>query len=465
VSDSSETVYGANVMVVPTLLRGELAARHRLARRAALGLLLGGVVLGGSGPNQASAQAPGQFLAPRIRPAALRTEGRAEHLTVGQRAPDTSLSGFDQAEQEFEEYDPWEPFNEKTFKFNYELDRHAIKPVAKGYDKVVPNFVERAISNIFENIGSFRRIINLAIQGRPNDSGQEFGRFVINTFFGLGGFVDAAPSFGVGKVDADSGQTLGLFGVGPGPFLMVPLFPPLTVREAVGLVFDSVMDPTTWLVPFEFGFTASAVRRINERALSLELFDNVEETTFDLYGAVRNAYLQQRQALVRQALAASPWHRKPKLPGPGEPAPAPRTPPGEPSDPPAPAPLEDASLAAAPRNHAGHAQPEEESFLIVDASPGDAEVYLDGNVLGSAGDLLARALALPSGRHTVTVAAEGFKTYVATFDVDPSFPARVRAALERREVGEGNPGTRVTGLPAGAPAPAGGSVREPHAAR
>jgi phospholipid-binding lipoprotein MlaA len=458
--DSIGPRYGDTVTTLSTLLLGELARRHRLARSTALVLVLCGAVFGWSAPDHACAQAPGQLGAAHIRSAALRTDRPAGPLTVGQREPDTSLSGFDQAEQEFEEYDPWEPFNEKAFKFNYELDRHAIKPVAKGYDRVVPSFIERAITNIFDNIGAFRRIINLAIQGRPTDSGQEFGRFVINTFFGLGGVVDAAPSFGVGKVDADTAQTLGLFGVGPGPFLMVPLFPPLTVREAVGLVFDSAMDPTTWLVPFEFGFTASAVRRINERALSLELFDNVEETTFDLYGAVRNGYLQQRRALVREARTASRWYLKPT--GAAEPPAAP-TPPAEPSDPPAP--RQDASLAATRGSQAGRGRPDEESFLIVDASPSDAEVYLDGGAVGTAGELLAHALALPHGRHTVTVAAEGFKTYVATFEADPSFPARVRATLERSEVGDGNPGTRVTGLPPSAPVPDGNSVREPRTAR
>ncbi|MBI3858492.1 MAG: VacJ family lipoprotein, partial [Planctomycetes bacterium] len=125
-------------------------------------------------------------------------------------AEDTSLGALEAEEAELAEYDPWAPFNEKTFAFNHGLDRHVIKPVAKAYDKVVPNIVQRAVRNIFENVGSIRRIVNTALQGRFNDTGQELGRFVINTVFGLGGFIDAAPSFGVApRADADTGQTFG----------------------------------------------------------------------------------------------------------------------------------------------------------------------------------------------------------------------------------------------------------------
>ncbi|PYN07279.1 MAG: hypothetical protein DME06_17475, partial [Candidatus Rokuibacteriota bacterium] len=153
--------------------------------RAFVLLLSAVAVLSAAGVARAESPrplAPVGGVAATERPASPSSAGEAEE----------SPARLDQAEEEFEEYDPWEPFNEKAFKFNYNLDRYGLKPAAKAYDKVVPNFVERAISNIFENIGSFRRIINLSVQGRFNDSGQELGRFVINTMFGLGGLVDAA---------------------------------------------------------------------------------------------------------------------------------------------------------------------------------------------------------------------------------------------------------------------------------
>ena len=388
--------------------------------RAFVLLLSAVAVLSAAGVARAESPrplAPVGGVAATERPASPSSAGEAEE----------SPARLDQAEEEFEEYDPWEPFNEKAFKFNYNLDRYGLKPAAKAYDKVVPNFVERAISNIFENIGSFRRIINLSVQGRFNDSGQELGRFVINTMFGLGGLIDAAPSFGVGKVAADTGQTLGVFGAGPGPYLMLPLFEPLTVRDAVGQVFDSVMDPTSWLVPFEIGFSSSAVRRVNDRALSLELYENVEETVFDLYGAVRNGYLQRRRALIREGRAKSRWgHRKATESGSDG-----ADPPDVGARPPVPAaPPEQVAPGAAASGHGGgRLEADEESFLIVDATPSEAQVVLDGQALGSAGELLARAVAVARGQHTVEIAAKGFRPSVARFVADPSFPARVRVAL------------------------------------
>ncbi len=226
---------------------------------------------------------------------------------------DTSLAELRAAEEELAEYDPWIPFNEKTFAFNHGLDTHVIKPVATAYDTVVPNWVQRAFRNMFENVGSFRRIINTALQGRFNDSGQELGRFVINTFFGLGGFVDAAPSFGVGKIEADTGQTFGVWGAGPGPYLVLPLLPPLTVRDAFGFVFDLALDPVNWVAPFAATVGVTTEKTVNDRSMNLDLFQNVEETVFDLYGAVRNGYLQRRHGLIREGLTAGSFGRRERL--------------------------------------------------------------------------------------------------------------------------------------------------------
>ncbi len=228
-------------------------------------------------------------------------------------APDTISRAPFEGEEELAEYDPWMKFNEKTFAFNYGLDRRVIKPVAKVYNKVVPNFVQQAVKNVFENVGSFRRIINTALQGRFDAMGQEFGRFFINTVFGLGGFIDAAPSFGVGKLEADTGQTFGVWGLGPGPYLVVPVLPPLTVRDATGFAFDVALDPLTWVAPFLVTLGLTAEKTVNQRSLNLELFENVEETVFDLYSAVRNGYLQRRQKLVQEGIAGSPFGRRERL--------------------------------------------------------------------------------------------------------------------------------------------------------
>jgi phospholipid-binding lipoprotein MlaA len=225
-----------------------------------------------------------------------------------------SLQELEAAEAELAEYDPWIGFNETMFAFNHGLDTHVLKPVAKAYDKVVPDVVQRAVRNIFENLGSVRRIINSALQGRFNDTGQEFGRFLINSSFGFGGLIDAAPSFGVAPLaEADTGQTFGFWGAGPGPYLVLPLMPPFTIRDAVGYAFDALMDPIAWVLPFEVLLGIGAEQMVNERSLNLELYENVEETVFDLYSAVRNGYLQRREKMIREALATTTFGRRERL--------------------------------------------------------------------------------------------------------------------------------------------------------
>ena len=222
--------------------------------------------------------------------------------------------GLEAQEEAFVEYDPWKRFNQKTFAFNHSVDSHVIEPVARAYDKVVPNWAQRAVTNEAANVGSVRRIVSTALQGRFNDMGQELGRFVINTMFGLGGFVNAAPSFGVQEqTTADIGQTFGVWGAGPGPYLVLPLLPPFTLRDAVGFAFDTALDPLTWVAPIEAMVGVTGEKTVNERSLNLELYENVEESVFDLYSAVRNAYLQQRHRAVREGLARSLFGRRERL--------------------------------------------------------------------------------------------------------------------------------------------------------
>ena len=108
---------------------------------------------------------------------------------------------------------------------------------------------------------------------------------------------------GLKKSDADTGQTLGMYGVGPGPYLVVPLLPPLTVRDGIGYAVDSLLDPLSWFVtPFAADFGRSAGKTINERAANLKVYQDVEDTSLDLYAAVRNGYLQRRQKSIGDAI-------------------------------------------------------------------------------------------------------------------------------------------------------------------
>jgi phospholipid-binding lipoprotein MlaA len=201
------------------------------------------------------------------------------------------------------DYDPWERFNEKTFWFNYNvLDRHALKPVATVWAKI-PEPMRQGLANAFRNLAMPDRLVNEVFQARFEEAGSEVGQFLLNTTVGVAGFVDVASRVGLKKSDADTGQTLGVYGAGPGPYLVVPLLPPLNVRDGIGYAVDSLLDPLSWFVtPFVVDFGRAAGKTINERAANLKLYQDVEDTSLDLYAAVRNGYLQRRQKSIEDAI-------------------------------------------------------------------------------------------------------------------------------------------------------------------
>ncbi len=201
------------------------------------------------------------------------------------------------------DYDPWEHFNEKTFWFNFDvLDRYALKPVATVWAKI-PQPARQGLASAFDNLEMPKRLVNKVFQARFQEAGSEVARFLLNTTVGVAGFVDIASRAGLKESDADTGQTLGVYGAGPGPYLVVPLLPPLTVRDGIGYAADSLLDPLSWLVtPFVVDFGRAAAKTVNERAANLKLYQDVEDTSLDLYGAVRNGYLQRRQKSIQDAI-------------------------------------------------------------------------------------------------------------------------------------------------------------------
>jgi len=201
----------------------------------------------------------------------------------------------------FEEYDPWEPFNEKMFSFNYNMDKYVLKPVAKGYNVVMPDRLQQMIDSGFDNLLVVQRVVNNLLQWRPLGATAELGRFLINSTLGIGGLFDIAKQeFGLQKTRADFGQTLGIWGLGPGPFLVLPLLPPLTVRDGIGTAVDGAMDPLSYVLPFIWARLGMKVgSTINDRSLNLDLYQGFEETTVDLYSAVRNGYLQRRENMIK----------------------------------------------------------------------------------------------------------------------------------------------------------------------
>lgn len=201
---------------------------------------------------------------------------------------------------EVEEYDPWLPFNEPVFSFNRQFDRVLVKPLATVWDTVVPDPVQRSLGRAFDNLGMPRRFLNSLFQAKLVGAGRELARFLLNTTFGIAGFFDVAKEMGIEKSDEDTGQTLGVYGVGPGPYLILPFLPPLTVRDGIGWAADLAMDPLNYILPFPALAGTTGGKTINDRSLNLELYQNVEETVLDLYTAVRNGYLQRRAKAIRE---------------------------------------------------------------------------------------------------------------------------------------------------------------------
>lgn len=223
-------------------------------------------------------------------------------------------------EEGVEEYDPWESLNTKVFEFNRQVDRWVLKPVAQGYNFVMPNPVQIGISNLFYNLRFPSRFLNNVFQGKVRGAATEMGRFMLNTTFGLGGVYDVAKDMNITTPEEDTGQTLGFYGVKPGPYVVLPLLPPFNVRDLVGFAGDIALNPINWLVApiievrgvpsiiaHKNRMTSTTVQLggrvfeiVNDRSLNLEKFQGVEEATLDLYAAVRNAYLQKRARAIRE---------------------------------------------------------------------------------------------------------------------------------------------------------------------
>lgn len=225
----------------------------------------------------------------------------------------------DHQDNQVEEYDPIEPVNSAIFEFNYRLDKYIVKPVAKVYNFFIPPDVQQSFSNVFQNIRFVPRLFNNLLQGKFKGAGIEMSRFLVNTTLGVGGLFDPAGiMFDLKTPPEDLGQTLGKYGVPNGPYLMIPLLGPFTLRDGIGFIGDTFLDPFNWLVlPIievadaprlvQHNTTINLTRlglqteeTVNARALNLEKFQGVEEGTLDLYGAVRNAYYQQRLKAIQE---------------------------------------------------------------------------------------------------------------------------------------------------------------------
>jgi phospholipid-binding lipoprotein MlaA len=193
--------------------------------------------------------------------------------------------------------DPWEPVNRVTYKFNDVADTYVLRPIAKGYDWITPTVLRIGINNFFDNLLYPVTIVNALLQGKFKQSLADTGRFALNTTLGFAGILDPATAAGLTKNQEDFGQTLGVWGVPEGPYLVVPLFGPRTIRSGTGNLVDIQYAP-------QFNIFSSSVQTkvnilwiIQARAGLLGIDEEVNRA-FDEYAFVRDSYLQNRRFLL-----------------------------------------------------------------------------------------------------------------------------------------------------------------------
>ncbi|WOD17700.1 MlaA family lipoprotein [Paraburkholderia kirstenboschensis] len=214
--------------------------------------------------------------------------------------------------------DPLEGLNRTIFTVNDKLDQYALKPVAKGYVFITPQPIRDSVTNFFSNIGDVYIAANNLLQLKITDGVQDIMRIVINTVFGVGGLFDVATLAKLPKHDNDLGLTLGHYGVPAGPYLVLPLFGPSTVRDAVGSIGNYYVNPLSYIDPAGLSWALYGLNIVNTRANLLNASDVLEGAALDKYSFVRNAYLQRRQYLL------SDGKQSQALPNYGDEAPLPK---------------------------------------------------------------------------------------------------------------------------------------------
>ncbi len=192
--------------------------------------------------------------------------------------------------------DPIEGFNRAMFTFNDTLDRALIKPVAKGYRAIMPSPIDTGITNFFSNLADLGSALNNLLQFKLGRSASDVGRVLVNSTIGILGFIDVASNMNLEKYGEDFGQTFGYWGIGQGPYLVLPFFGPSGVRDGIGLYLDSYTDPVLYVNPVEVRNTLIVLRTIDKRADLLGASDVVEEAALDKYEFMRDAYLQKRES-------------------------------------------------------------------------------------------------------------------------------------------------------------------------
>ncbi len=232
--------------------------------------------------------------APAAKTPTNSVQGLAPAVAGGDAYDDDELYGTAEA------YDPIEGFNRAIFKFNYVVDRAILRPTVQAYRYVVPEFARTGIHNVLENWFSPVSFVNSLLQGKFERAGQTFWRFVINTSMGFLGFADVAGEAGLRVPTEDLGQTFGNYGIGTGPYLMLPILGPTNLRDGVGRLGDIYTDPSTYLMTERDLWIRAGARGFDARDQSEELlYDNIYKSV-DPYATMRSLYTQRRAREVAE---------------------------------------------------------------------------------------------------------------------------------------------------------------------
>ncbi|HCY85443.1 MAG TPA: VacJ family lipoprotein [Desulfobacteraceae bacterium] len=197
--------------------------------------------------------------------------------------------------------DPLYYFNYAMFSVNDVLYFYALKPVAQGYKAVVPTVARKGISNFFNNLMFPIRFANNILQGKGERAANELGAFVVNSTVGVLGFYDFAQRhMDINLPDEDLGQTLGVYGIGDGFYLVLPLLGPSTLRDTVGRLGDSFANPITYVEPWELAWGMRGLDQVNTVSFRIGDYEALKEASLDPYVALRNAYIQNRKSLIKE---------------------------------------------------------------------------------------------------------------------------------------------------------------------
>ena len=224
-------------------------------------------------------------------------------------------------------HDPWESYNRKMFRFNMAIDRAVLRPIARGYRSAMPAPARTGVSNFLDNLEQPLSSVNQLLQGKPLRAGSDLARFLVNLTFGIGGFLDPAATLDLPVGDEDFGQTFGRWGIGPGPYLVLPFMPARGVRDWFGEVGDVQLEPSHYLDGEGERIAANALDLVEQRYRLLDL-DEALDSAYDPYVFVRDAWAQRREYKVRDG-AMPPVDYDDLYEDPLEDAPAEEPPPGE----------------------------------------------------------------------------------------------------------------------------------------